>query len=162
MAPATLTLTPAQIERFQQTGFLSLPAITTAEEVAGLCDIYDRLFDTQAGRAHGDHLDLSSADEDGAKAILPQILNPSKYAPELAGTASAVCPCEKARRQRARTPALQAGRPVALAMIENGRARMGEVLDLEHYGYKRTGGSRHQAEIVPPCAYDPEGSRLHA
>lgn len=86
MAPATLTLTPAQIERFQQTGFLSLPAITTAEEVAGLCDIYDRLFDTQAGRAHGDHLDLSSADEDGAKAILPQILNPSKYAPELAET----------------------------------------------------------------------------
>ena len=54
------------------------------------------------------------------------------------------------------------GRPVALGMIENGRARMGEVLDLESYGYKRTGGSRHRAEIVAPCAYDPEGGRLDA
>ena len=38
----------------------------------------------------------------------------------------------------------------------------GEVLDLESYGYKRTGGSRHRAEIVAPCAYDPEGGRLDA
>ena len=54
---------------------------------ATLRDIYDRLFATQAGRAQGDHLDLSGTDEDGAKAVLPQILNPSKYAPELAQTA---------------------------------------------------------------------------
>ena len=83
---ATLTLTPEQIEFFQQASYLSLPAITTADEVAGLCDIYDHLFATQAGRAQGDHLDLSGTDDDDAPVVLPQILNPSKYAPELAHT----------------------------------------------------------------------------
>jgi ectoine hydroxylase-related dioxygenase (phytanoyl-CoA dioxygenase family) len=86
MAHATLILTPEQIDLFQQTGYLSLPAITAPEEVAGPREIYDRLFVTQAGRAEGDHLDLSGTDENGAKALSPQILNPSKYAPELAHT----------------------------------------------------------------------------
>jgi sarcosine oxidase subunit alpha len=58
------------------------------------------------------------------------------------------------------SPAL--GCPVALGLIENGRARMGGVLEIESYGYKRAGGSRHQAEIVDPCAYDRQGARLHA
>jgi ectoine hydroxylase-related dioxygenase (phytanoyl-CoA dioxygenase family) len=87
MANATLTLTPEQIAFFRLEGYLSLTAITAPAEVSGLRDIYDRLFATQAGRAEGDHLDLSGTDEDGAKVVLPQILNPSKYAPELAGTA---------------------------------------------------------------------------
>ena len=60
----------------------------------------------------------------------------------------------------AMSPAL--GHPVALGLVENGRARIGEVLDIESYGYKRTGGSRHQAEIVDPCAYDRQGARLNA
>jgi ectoine hydroxylase-related dioxygenase (phytanoyl-CoA dioxygenase family) len=54
--------------------------------VAGLCEVYDRLFATQAGRSEGNHLDLSGTDEDGQEAVLPQILNPSRYAPELART----------------------------------------------------------------------------
>jgi hypothetical protein len=61
-----LTFTPAQVECLQQAGYLSLPATTTPAEVAGLRDIYDWLFATQAGRAQGDHLDLSGTDEDGA------------------------------------------------------------------------------------------------
>ena len=84
MADATLTLSPEQVEFFEREGYLVLPALTTPEEVAGLCEIYDRLFATEAGRAEGDHLDLSGTDEDGAPVVLPQILNPSKYAPELA------------------------------------------------------------------------------
>jgi sarcosine oxidase subunit alpha len=54
------------------------------------------------------------------------------------------------------------GRPVALGLVENGRARQGEVLDIEHFGFKRLGGSRHRAEVVAPCAFDPDGARLHA
>jgi sarcosine oxidase subunit alpha len=54
------------------------------------------------------------------------------------------------------------GKPVALGLVENGRARLGETLDLEHFGYKRTGGSRHRAKIVAPCFLDPDGVRLHA
>jgi hypothetical protein len=86
MTNATLTLPPDQVDFFHREGYLVLPAVTTADEVAGLCEIYDRLFATEVGRAEGDRLDLSGTDEDGQKAVLPQILNPSKYAPELAHT----------------------------------------------------------------------------
>ena len=86
MHTPTLELTPDQIAFYRREGYLQLSAITTPEEVASLCAIYDRLFATRAGRAEGDHLDLSSADDEGAEAVLPQILNPSKYAPELADT----------------------------------------------------------------------------
>jgi ectoine hydroxylase-related dioxygenase (phytanoyl-CoA dioxygenase family) len=86
MPTATLVLTPEQVAFYHREGYLSLPAITTPEEVASLCGVYDRLFATQAGRAQGDHLDLSSPDEEGQTPVLPQILNPSKYAPELAQT----------------------------------------------------------------------------
>ncbi|TIT77410.1 MAG: hypothetical protein E5W57_15300, partial [Mesorhizobium sp.] len=48
------------------------------------------------------------------------------------------------------------GRPVALALIERGAARHGETIDVQHLGVVR------QATIVAPCAFDPEGSRLHA
>ncbi|MDX8463391.1 sarcosine oxidase subunit alpha family protein [Mesorhizobium humile] len=48
------------------------------------------------------------------------------------------------------------GRPVALALIERGAARHGETIDIQHLGVVR------QATIVAPCAFDPEGRRLHA
>ncbi|TPJ73538.1 sarcosine oxidase subunit alpha family protein [Mesorhizobium sp. B2-7-1] len=48
------------------------------------------------------------------------------------------------------------GRPVGLALIERGAARHGETIDVQHLGVVR------QATIVAPCAFDPEGSRLHA
>ena len=53
-----------------------------------------------------------------------------------------------------RSPTL--GRPVALALIERGAARHGETIDVQHLGVVR------QATIVAPCAFDPEGRRLHA
>jgi sarcosine oxidase subunit alpha len=52
------------------------------------------------------------------------------------------------------SPAL--GRPVALGLIEQGRARMGDALKLQHLG-RRFGG-----RIVPPCFLDAQGARLHA
>lgn len=48
------------------------------------------------------------------------------------------------------------GRPIALALIERGAARHGEVIDIQHLG------SIHRATIAGPCAFDPEGERLHA
>lgn len=47
------------------------------------------------------------------------------------------------------------GRPVALALIENGRARLGETITLA----AATGTRR--ARIAPSCAFDPEGVRLY-
>lgn len=52
-----------------------------------------------------------------------------------------------------RSPTL--GRPHALAMIEAGRARMGEEVQVWDLG------TSHRARIVDPCAFDPAGERMH-
>ncbi len=48
------------------------------------------------------------------------------------------------------------GRPVALALVENGAARMGDTVSIWHLGETR------RATICAPCVFDPEGERLHA
>ena len=52
------------------------------------------------------------------------------------------------------SPTLQ--RPIALGLVERGDARMGEMIELYHLGQIL------RATISPPCAFDPEGSRLNA
>lgn len=79
----TVVLTEDQIDFYHREGYLVLDAIATPEEVAWLREIYDRLFEARAGRETGDQFDLAGTDEEGRPAALPQILNPSKYAPEL-------------------------------------------------------------------------------
>ena len=48
------------------------------------------------------------------------------------------------------------GRPIALALIERGAERHGEMIDVQHLGIVR------RAVITSPCALDPAGDRLHA
>jgi ectoine hydroxylase-related dioxygenase (phytanoyl-CoA dioxygenase family) len=79
----TISLTSDQIAFFKSNGFLSLPRITSDEEVAMIRESYDRLFANQAGRAEGRQFDLAGTDEEGKEAALPQILTPEKDAPEL-------------------------------------------------------------------------------
>lgn len=47
------------------------------------------------------------------------------------------------------------GRPVALAMIEDGASRHGETLEFEHFG------TVHRGTLVASCFYDPSGARLN-
>jgi ectoine hydroxylase-related dioxygenase (phytanoyl-CoA dioxygenase family) len=79
----TVVLTQEQIDFYHREGYLALDAITTPEEVEWMRGIYDRLFEQRAGREEGNQFDLGGPDEEGQEAVLPQILNPSKYAPEL-------------------------------------------------------------------------------
>jgi len=79
----TVSLSPSQIAFFRSNGFLSLPVLTTPEEVAMMRDAYDDIFNRKAGREVGDQFDLAGTDEEGKEAALPQILNPEKYAPQL-------------------------------------------------------------------------------
>jgi ectoine hydroxylase-related dioxygenase (phytanoyl-CoA dioxygenase family) len=72
-----------QVAFFKENGYLSIPAITTQDEIERVKVIYDRLFEQRAGRETGDQFDLGGTDEDGKQAVLPQILGPAKYAPEL-------------------------------------------------------------------------------
>ena len=79
----TASVSPEQVAFFHENGFLAIDAITTPEELERLREIYDRLFSQRAGRERGDQFDLAGSDEDGKAATLPQILAPSRYAPEL-------------------------------------------------------------------------------
>jgi ectoine hydroxylase-related dioxygenase (phytanoyl-CoA dioxygenase family) len=86
MQQATVTLTKEQIESYNRNGYLTIPAITTAEEIEHIQGIYDKLFAEKAGREVGYQFDLASADEDDGEELLPQIMDPVKYAPELENT----------------------------------------------------------------------------
>lgn len=79
----TTQLTQDQVEFFHREGYLTLPALTTADELEQIRAIYDRLFAERTGRAEGNQFDLAGADEEGVVARLPQILGPARYAPEL-------------------------------------------------------------------------------
>jgi len=80
-----MRLTPEQILFFHVNGFLAIPTpLTDAAELSWLRDVYDRMFSARSGRESGDQFDLAGSDEEGKQASLPQILNPAKYAPELA------------------------------------------------------------------------------
>lgn len=81
-------LTPRQVEQFRENGYLVVDAITDEAELERLRQIFDRLFAQGAGRADGNQFDLTGTDpnSDPAKAKVPQMLFPSKYAPELKQT----------------------------------------------------------------------------
>jgi hypothetical protein len=83
MPSPTFHLSAAQLETFRSEGYLAIDALTTPEDVASLRESYDRIFREQAGRDEGNQFDLAGTDEDGKPAALPQILQPSKYAPEM-------------------------------------------------------------------------------
>jgi ectoine hydroxylase-related dioxygenase (phytanoyl-CoA dioxygenase family) len=80
----TVVLTRDQIEFFKREGYLLLDAIVPPAEVERMRDIYDKLFERKAGREQGEFFDLGGTDEEGKAAVLPQMMNPSRYAPEIA------------------------------------------------------------------------------
>jgi ectoine hydroxylase-related dioxygenase (phytanoyl-CoA dioxygenase family) len=84
MTEPTIVLTDDQVAAYHHDGFLAIPAITTQDEVEWLRGVYDRLFAQRAGREDGNQFDLGGTDEEGKEAALPQILDPKRYAPELA------------------------------------------------------------------------------
>ncbi len=84
MQNPNIILSGAQIAFFRREGYLAIPAITTLEEVERLIGVYDHLFAIKAGREEGNQYDLAGTDEDDKEAAVPQIVLPSKYAPELA------------------------------------------------------------------------------
>lgn len=76
-------ITPEQVAFFHDNGYLVVDRLVEEEEIAWMREVYDRIFDARAGREVGDQFDLAGTDEEGQEAKLPQILAPSKYAPEL-------------------------------------------------------------------------------
>src|SRR5215207_1647310 len=81
---SSVLLSAEQIAHFREQGYLALNAVTTPDEVDRLRGIFDRLFASRAGWDRGQSFDLAGTDEPGKAAVLPQILNPVQFAPELA------------------------------------------------------------------------------
>ena len=75
-----LRLTDAQVASFRRDGFLCIDALTDDAEVEDLLGLYDELFYRDGGFAAGDRIELNA---DTARAPLPQIVNPERYAPRL-------------------------------------------------------------------------------
>ncbi|HEY7642377.1 MAG TPA: phytanoyl-CoA dioxygenase family protein [Steroidobacteraceae bacterium] len=73
-------LTDAQVAAFRRDGFVRVDALTDAAEIEHLLGLYDEMFQRDAGFAAGDRIELNA---DVARAPLPQIVNPERYAPRL-------------------------------------------------------------------------------
>lgn len=86
MPEPTLVLSDEEIARYRNEGYLALNAVTTQDEVRRIREIYDRIFAAKSGRETGAQFDLAGTDEDGKEAVMPQILGPANYAPELNDT----------------------------------------------------------------------------
>ena len=86
MRSPTVILNDDQIRSFRENGYLALDAMTTAEEVAVLRQVLDRLLNTRAGYHEGAQFDLMSRGGDDTPPRLPQIMNPGNYARELRDT----------------------------------------------------------------------------
>ncbi len=79
----TRLLTEDEIAAFRRDGFVTVPAITTAEELDTLRGAYDRLFEEARGWKDGSLFDLVDIDRGAGEARSPQLLNPSRFEPLL-------------------------------------------------------------------------------
>lgn len=76
-----LVLTEEQVDSFDRDGYLTLRGITTADDLAELRDIYERMFRDKTGLADGNYFDLSAGGEEAT--VLPQMTRMASYEPKL-------------------------------------------------------------------------------
>jgi hypothetical protein len=76
-------LTRDQVRSFRREGFLRVEDFAPPQEVEAVRPIYDRLFETQAGWSEGNYFDMYAAEIDDRPYAAPQLLQLSRYAPEL-------------------------------------------------------------------------------
>lgn len=132
-------LTRDQLRQFRQDGFLRLEDFAPPDEVAALSPIYDRLFRTRAGWEEGNYFDFARPEAAGQEFVVPQLLQLSRYAPEL----------------------------LSMSIVGRGRALARQILgpmarlDLDHGVYKAAGASGstpwHQDEAFWDGRYDHDG-----
>ena len=79
-APDPLQLSETQAGSYRRDGFLALDCLTDIVEIESMRAQYDDLFRRASGFADGDRIDLIA---DGTRTLLPQIVNPERYAPAL-------------------------------------------------------------------------------
>ena len=76
-------LTDGQYAALERDGYVAVDHFVDSDEVARLRTLFDRLFASEAGRAEGKRFNLAGLEGGVAEPVLPQILEPSDYAPDL-------------------------------------------------------------------------------
>ena len=71
------------VETFEQNGFVSVEDVVAHDELLILRQTCTQLIENETGKDAGDQFDLAGSSRDLSKAKLPQIMTPSKYAPQL-------------------------------------------------------------------------------
>ena len=85
LAPTHL-LTTEQIAFYHEQGYLAVDEVMPPSEVAHLRELYDQIFDPTHPHAKAGMHDLGGTGDQSAKAVIPQILQPSKFQPALLAT----------------------------------------------------------------------------
>jgi len=78
--------TEADVAFFADNGFVSVPRITTDEEVEWLGLVYDLLFEEKVGGFRGGYFDLARSYDAEGEDVLPQVLAPEHRFPQLRDT----------------------------------------------------------------------------
>ncbi|HZZ90799.1 MAG TPA: phytanoyl-CoA dioxygenase family protein [Caulobacteraceae bacterium] len=81
-----VSLGASDVEAFETKGFVSIPRITTDEEVAWLAELYDWLFTQRVQAVKGGHFDLVRPYDSEGEDRLPQLLMPEQRFPQLTKT----------------------------------------------------------------------------
>ena len=76
-------LTADQLQAYARDGFLVFSQLVDAQEVVRLRMLLSRIYQQQTGWEQGQQFDLAGNDAERDRPALPQILAPSRYAPEL-------------------------------------------------------------------------------
>lgn len=80
----TVELSAEQVARFHREGFLRLPQLSSPKELERIRIVYDDLFAGTEGSENGMRFDLASRQTE--RLLLPQILDPGVFRPELRET----------------------------------------------------------------------------
>ena len=72
-ATSPLVLTSQQCASFRENGFLSVPEITTADDLARIATVYDRAFAQKLGWEDGNYFDLVGSSEDVDEFQIPHL-----------------------------------------------------------------------------------------
>ncbi len=85
---ATFELAPTDddVAFFAENGYVSVPRITTDEEVEWLGVVYDLLFEKKTGTFKGGYFDLARPYDAEGDDLLPQVLAPEHRFPQLRET----------------------------------------------------------------------------
>jgi ectoine hydroxylase-related dioxygenase (phytanoyl-CoA dioxygenase family) len=83
MPSGTIQLTAEQVRSYNGHGYLSLPSITTPEEIAEIRTVFEKLFEKRMGENEGAYGDLTPGAQQSKAANSPQLEYPVNYAPKL-------------------------------------------------------------------------------